>query len=262
MQHYVNGEIKEGGKSVCPALIFRNKKQNQKTFPFNILQGRRFILFFLFFSWQKGQTISGLCVHTTKDCFQWNPEKVWVKNHWCKSRAAVQRDEAQISWMSLQFVQSLVISRRSEIASLSLFILSMFHGKDNREFNNSTDIPECGGFSCCKDKLARHTWKTLRLQSVFKTKWRSPTGTGTPCHLLSTPIWIDCFLLLFLWPPIREVIKESPLGSILFIITWKSVNLILGGAVCSLVKLIKFRWFFFSFEYLYFAPMNTDMSDY
>ena len=49
MQHYVNGEIKEGGKSVCPALIFRNKNQikNISIQYFFTKEAFHFLLFFL-----------------------------------------------------------------------------------------------------------------------------------------------------------------------------------------------------------------------
>lgn len=106
--------------------------------------------------------------------------------------------------MSLQFVQSLVISRRSGIASL---FVSFFHSKDGREkeLNNSTYIPEC---VCVWDwvvqtnSFARHK-HTSNLETSISIKRMAIQAIGTPpCHLLSQPslslsFLIDCLLFYF-----------------------------------------------------------------
>lgn len=81
-------------------------------------------------------------------------------------------------WMSLQFVQSLVISRRSGIASLYLF-LSFFHSKDGREegieqlnLHTWVCVCVCGIGSFRQTALpGTNTPQTLRLQSVLK-EWQ------------------------------------------------------------------------------------------
>ncbi len=77
---------------------------------------------------------------------------------------SLQRDGAQIYWMSLQFVQSLVISRRSGIASLSLYLKFFFFsftartGEGIEQLNLHTWVCVCvWDWVVQTNSFARHT---------------------------------------------------------------------------------------------------------
>ena len=135
MQHYVNGEIKEGGKSVCPALIFRNKKKTKtksKNISIQYFTREAFhSFFFVFFLTKRSNYFGTLCAYY---------ERLFSMESWesLSKKPLMQVESSSAAWRSSNFVNVIAIRsitrHQSKIRnSFSLSLYSFYVSRQGQQ---------------------------------------------------------------------------------------------------------------------------------